>query len=68
MGEVKTHEAVVGLHEGTVDVEVGGSTGQGLDVDAPLLGVQVEGLEGTLLAETLRHIDLLITTIVSTWH
>lgn len=65
VGEIETHETVVGLHESTIDVEVGGGTGQGLDVDAPLLGVQVEGLQGAFLAEALRHVDLLVTTIVS---
>jgi hypothetical protein len=65
VGEVKTHKTIVGLHKGAIHIEVGGGTGQGLNVDAPLLGIQVEGLKGTLLAETLRHIDLLVTTIVS---
>ena len=65
VGEVQTHETVVGLHEGTIDIEISGGTGQGLDVDTLLVGIQVEGLEGTLLAKTLRHVNLLVTTIVS---
>ena len=65
MWKVETHKSLVGLHQSTVDVEVSGGTGQGLNVDAPLVRVQVEGLESTLLAKTLRHVDLLVTAIVS---
>jgi len=39
-------------------------TGEGLDVDAPLGGVELEGLEGPLLAELLVLIDKLVTSIV----
>ena len=35
-----------------------------MDVDAPLGGVEVEGLEGTLLAEDLELVDVLVTAVV----
>ena len=36
-----------------------------MDVDTPLGGVQVEGLESTSLASELNGIDVLVTTVVS---
>lgn len=36
-----------------------------LDVDAPLCGVEVERLEGTLAAQNLELVDVLVTTIVT---
>ena len=36
-----------------------------LDVDAPLCGVEMEGLEGTLLAEDLELVDVLVATVVA---
>jgi hypothetical protein len=36
-----------------------------LDVDAPFLRAEVEGLERTLLAESLCLVDVLVTSIVS---
>merc|ERR1712010_331452 len=62
--KVERHDAVVGLEERAVDVEVRGGSGEGLDVDAPLFGVQPEGLEGPLLAEALGHIDELVSAVV----
>lgn len=65
VGEVKTHQAVVRAHDGLVDLQVGRRATQALDVDTPLLRVQVESLEGTLLAGDLNGIDVLVTTIVT---
>ena len=47
VGQVKAHDAVVGLQKGGVHGEVGGAAGQGLHVHAPLLRVQAVGREGT---------------------
>lgn len=65
VGEVKTHETAVNGHDSLVDLEVGRAAGQALDVDTPLLGVKVEGLEGTVLAENLDLVDVLVATIVA---
>jgi len=65
VGQVKTHEAVVRAHEGLVDLEVGRATRETLDVDTPLLRVEVESLESTSLAGKLNGIDVLVTTIVT---
>lgn len=65
VGEVETHQATVGGHEGLVDLEVGGAAAKGLDVDAPLLRVDVEGLEGTALAEELDLVDVLVAAVVA---
>lgn len=65
MGQVETHQSVVWLHDGLVDLQVGWRARQGLDVDAPLLRVQVEGLQGSGLAQQLDSVDVLVTTVVS---
>ena len=41
------------------------ATRVGLDVDTPLCGVEVERLEGTLAAQDLELVDVLVTTIVT---
>ena len=64
-GEVEPHDAVVRVEEGGVDGEVGGRSGVGLDVDAPLLGVEAVGLEGTGLTERLDLVDDLVAAVVA---
>ena len=41
------------------------AAGVWLDVDAPLSGIEVEGLEGTLLAEDLELVDVLVAAVVT---
>lgn len=65
MGKVETHETAVDRHDSLVDLEVGGGSRKALDVDTPLLGVEVESLKSTLLAETLDLVDVLVATIVT---
>lgn len=65
VGEVKTHQAVVGAHQSLVNLKVGRGARQTLDVDTPLGGVKVEGLESTVLASDLNGIDVLVTTVVT---
>lgn len=55
----------MGTHESLVDLQVGRAATQALDVDTPLGGVQVEGLESTLLAGDLNGINVLVTTVVT---
>ena len=63
--QVKTHQAVVWSHESLVDLKIGGTAAQALNIDTPLLRVDVEGLEGSCLAKELNLIDVLVATIVS---
>lgn len=63
--QVKTHQSAVRRHDGLVDLEVGGRATEALDVDTPLLRVEVEGLKGTLLAEQLDLVDVLVATVVT---
>lgn len=65
VGEVKTHEAAVRRHDGLVNLEVGRAARQALDIDTPLLAVEVEGLKSTLLAEKLDLVDVLVAAIVT---
>lgn len=65
VGKVKTHQTVVRAHEGLVDLQVGRTAAETLDVDTPLGGVQVESLEGALLASDLNGINVLVTTVVT---
>ena len=64
VGKIKSHQPAVRRHDGLVDLEVGGATAQGLDVDTPLRAVEVEGLEGTLLAQDLDLVNVLVAAIV----
>lgn len=45
-GEVEAHDAVVGVEDSGVGGEVGRGAAVGLDIDAPLGGVEAVGLEG----------------------
>jgi hypothetical protein len=65
VGEVKAHQTTVRRHDSLVDLEVGGRSRKALDVDTPLLRVEVEGLKGTTLAEKLDLVDVLVATIVT---
>lgn len=65
VGKVKTHQSAVRRHDSLVDLEVGRAARKALDVDTPLLRVEVEGLESTLLAKKLDLVDVLVATIVT---
>ena len=65
VGEVKTHQTVVGTHQSLVNLQVGRATTEALNVDTPLGGVQVESLESTVLASDLNGINVLVTTVVT---
>ena len=65
VGQVKTHQTVVRAHESLVDLQVGRATTQALDVDTPLVGLEVEGLQSPSLACKLNGINVLVTTIVT---
>jgi len=65
VGEVQAHEAAVDGHDGLIDLEVGGGAGQALNVDTPLGRVEVECLEGALLAEVLDLVDVLVAAVVA---
>jgi hypothetical protein len=65
MGQVETHQAAMGRHDGLVDLKVGGAAAEALDVDTPLLLVEAEGGEGTALAEGLDLVDVLVATVVA---
>jgi hypothetical protein len=45
--------------------KVGGRARVGLDVDAPDLGVEVEGLEGALAGEVLEDVNVLVAAVVT---
>lgn len=65
VGEVKAHEAATGSHDGLVHLQVGRAAAEALNVDTPLVAVEVECLESTLLAEKLDTVDVLVTTVVA---
>jgi hypothetical protein len=54
MREIKTHKSLVGSHDSLVGLQVGRATTQALNIDTPLLRVQMEGLESTSLAQQLN--------------
>lgn len=63
--QVKTHEPVMGPHDGLVNLQVRWATTQALDVDTPLLCVETECLKSTLLAEQLNGINVFVATVVA---
>ena len=66
--KIKTHESFVWSHDCLVYLQVGRGARQTLNIDAPLLIIQVECLEGTSLAGQLNGVDMLVSTVVSsTW-
>jgi len=65
VGKVKSHDAVVGLEQGSIDSHVGGGAREDLDVDAPLLGAEPVGGERAITAQVLVDVDDLIATIVA---
>jgi hypothetical protein len=65
VGEIQSHQTVVGTHQGLIDLQIGRTATQTLDVDTPFGGVQVEGLKGTHLASQFDGIDMLVTTVVT---
>lgn len=65
VGQIQSHQAVMGAHQSLVDLQVGRATAQALDVNSPLLRVQVEGLEGTGLAGELNGVDVLVASVVT---
>lgn len=65
VGQIQTHEAIMRSHDGLVDLEIGRRTAQALDIDTPLLRVEMESLEGSGLASEFDTVDVLVSTIVS---
>lgn len=55
----------MGLQQRGVGSEVSRAAGVGLDIDAPLGRIQMEGLERTGAAEVLDLIDELVTAVVA---
>lgn len=65
VGKIQTHQAAVRGHKSLVDLQVGRAAAQGLNIDAPLGGVEAEGLEGTLLAEELNLVNVFVSAVVT---
>jgi hypothetical protein len=63
--KIQAHEAAVGRHDSLVDLQVGRASAQALDIDTPLCRVQVESLEGALLAKELDLVDVLVASVVA---
>jgi hypothetical protein len=68
MRQVERHHAFMRQQRRGVNLEVCGGSRVRLDVDAPFLGVQLEGLQSTLLAQTLSGVDELIAAVVAGKH
>jgi hypothetical protein len=65
VGQVQAHQSIVRPHDSLVCLQVRGAAAQALDIDTPLLRVETEGLEGTLLAEQLNLVNVLVTAVVA---
>ena len=65
VGKTKTHDPVLRVDQGSERGKVGSGSRVRLNVDSPDLGVEVERLEGSLSAQVLEDIDVLVTSVVS---
>lgn len=65
MRKIQTHQAAMGGHDSLVDLKVGRAAAEALNIDTPLLGVNIEGLESTTLAKQLNLVDVLVTAVVT---
>jgi hypothetical protein len=65
MGKVKTHETTMRRHDSLVNLQVGRAARQALDIDTPLIRVEMESLESSLLAEQLDPVNVLVATVVT---
>jgi hypothetical protein len=54
MREIETHKSLMRFHDSLVDLQIGRATTQALNIDTPLLRVQMEGLESPSLAQQLN--------------
>mmetsp|Transcript_58697 Transcript_58697/g.139771 ORF Transcript_58697/g.139771 Transcript_58697/m.139771 type:complete len:372 (-) Transcript_58697:293-1408(-) len=64
-GQVQAHDTCVRRQQGRVHRKVGRATGVGLHVHAPLLLIQAERLQRTLLAKVLHLVNNLIATVIA---
>ena len=64
-GQVQTHHAGMWRQQRRVDSKVRRAPGVGLHVHAPGLLIQVEGLQGPLLAQVLHLVDDLVAAVVA---
>lgn len=63
--QVKTHQTVMRLHESLVNLQVGGTSGESLDIDTPLVGFKTKSLQGTGLAGQFDSVDMLVASVVA---
>ena len=48
--QIKAHQSIMRSHNSLVDLKIGGTATQALNIDAPFLRVQMESLESASLA------------------
>jgi hypothetical protein len=65
MRKIETHKSVVRTHYSLVDLQVGRTTTETLNIDCPFLRIQAECLKGSSLAGQFNGIDVLITAVVT---
>ena len=65
MREIQAHESVMRFHQSLVDLKIGRAATQALDIDTPLLRIQVEGFQCSLLASKLNGVNVLVTAVVA---
>ena len=63
--QVQTHDSVPWVQQRRVHLKVRRRTRQGLHVHSPLVWVQMKRLQRSLLAQTLRHIDPFVPSVIS---
>ena len=64
-GQIQTHDTVVRVEQSSVDSQVGRRTRVRLHVNPPGSRVEVERVQGALLAEELEAVDVLVAAVVA---
>ena len=65
MRKIQTHQSIVWSHQSLIDLQVGRTSTQTLHIDAPLLRIEMECLQCSLLTCEFNGIDVLVSAVVS---
>ena len=63
--QIQPHQSVMWSHKGLVHLQVGRTAAQALHIDTPLLRVEMESLQCSLLARQFHGVNVLVSSIVS---
>jgi hypothetical protein len=63
--QIQAHQPIMGFHDGLIDLQIGGTAREWLDIDSPFLRIKAKGCQSAALAQGLDGINVLISTVIS---